>query len=119
MPTFQVIRADATIEYVNADWCKYQPTTGWTFERLALAPGEPGRAVVRRFRGTGSSWSPTSTSPREGCGGAPPGVPAPRINSQENPPSRHVPCSRHEAGHLSYLVDLANIVICVRLWQRC
>lgn len=51
MPTYRIIRSDATIEYIDADWCTHQPATGWTFTRLGLAPGEPERAVVKRFRG--------------------------------------------------------------------
>lgn len=51
MPTFEVIRSDATVEYVFADWYKHHSATGWTFEQVGLAPSEPARAVVKRFRG--------------------------------------------------------------------
>lgn len=50
MPIYWIIRSDGQTEYADADWYRHDPDSGWTFERVGLAPREPRHVVVRRLR---------------------------------------------------------------------
>lgn len=46
---YEIIRADARIEYVTADWYRHGPDSGWSFERRGMAWNEPHHVLVKRF----------------------------------------------------------------------